>query len=182
MKLRRFVLCAATFVCFQGTSLTVPADDLFHLFWRGTAYLQNPAGHITAVNITEQDLVQQVALRTGMQASQLVFVYRPRKRDAAVVQNNGAFVASVFQMGFSFVDVVNPNNTVVVRRAIFSSPADSTLSGSFLGLEQRTISSSGAFVSESLTGTAQYSDAAPVTVSSARVSTGTRVFDATNAP
>lgn len=182
MKHRRFILFAAVFVCFHAATLRAPADDLFQLSWQGTSYLQNPSGHIVAVTFTEQDLVRQVAQRTGISPSQLVLVYRPRKRDAVVVHTSGAFVATVFQMEFSFVDVENPNNSVVVRKAMLSFPADSTVSGSFLGLEQRTLASTGAFMTENLTGTAQYSKTDPNTVFSAHVSTGSRVIDTTNAP
>jgi hypothetical protein len=182
MKHRRSILFAAVFVCFQAAALRAPADDLFRLSWQGTSYLQNSSGHIAAVTFTQQDLVQQVAQRTGMSPLQLVLVYRPRKRDVAVVRNNGAFVATVFQMGFSFVDVNNPNNSIVVRQATLSAPADATVSGSFLGLEQRTFASNGAFMTENLNGTVQYSTTDPNTVFSAHVLTGARVIDLTNAP
>ena len=158
------------------------ADDLFQLFWRGTYYAKNSTGHIVAVGFSEQDLVNQVAQSTGMDPSQLVLVYRPQKRDVAVVQNNGAFVTSVMQMQNTYTDVNNPSGSVTVRHALLTDQSHSDPLGSFFGLEVRTLNSGGGLVSDSLVGTVLYSKSDLGAVYSAKVTTGGRIADTTNAP
>jgi hypothetical protein len=117
-----------------------------------------------------------------MDPGQLVLVYRPRKRDAAVVQNNGAFVASFAQMQSTFTDVNNPSGSVTVRHALLTDDSHDTALGSFFGLEVRTLNSGGGLVSDSLVGTVLYSKSDLGSVYSAHISTGGRVVDTTNAP
>ena len=180
MKIRTWLFLAVVFGCLHITA--VRADDLFQLFWRGTYYQTNSTGHIIAVRFSEQDLINYVAQNTGMDPNQLVFVYRPRKRDAAVVQNNGAFVSSVFQMQNTYTDVNNPSGTVTVRHALLMDQSHSTALGSFFGLELRTLNSNGALVNDNLVGTALYSKSDLGAVFGGQVSTGGRIIDTTNAP
>lgn len=180
MRFYHYLLLAAALACFHESGAY--ADDLFQLFWRGTHYARNSSSHIVAVSFTERYLVQQVAQNTGLDPSQLILVYRPQKRDAAVVRNNGAFVATVFQMQSTFTDINNPNNSITVRQALLSNPANENISGSFFGLEQRTLNATGQLSSDSLTGMAVYSNSDGNLVYSAHVSTGARVTDMTNAP
>jgi hypothetical protein len=160
----------------------VHADDLFQLFWRGTYYTKNSTGHIVAVGFSEQTVINQVAQSTGINPGNLVFVYRPNKRDVAVVQSNGALVASIVQMQATYTDVVNPSGNVVVRHALLNDQTHSVALGSFFGLELRTFNSSGALVNDSLIGTVLYSKSEVPGVFGAQVSTGARVVDTTNAP
>jgi hypothetical protein len=180
MKCYRYLVLGAALACLSASAAR--ADDLFQLFWRGTYYVRNSNSHIIAVGFTEQSLVQQVAQNAGLDSGQLVLVYRPTKRDVAVVQNNGAFVATVFQMQSTFTDIDNPNNSITVRQALFSDPGNSNIAGSFFGMEQRVVSANGRLFNDSLTGTALYSNSDANVVYSARVSTGQRVVDKTNAP
>ena len=163
-------------------SASVHADDLFQLFWRGTYYTKNSTGHIVAVPFSEQTIINQVSRNTGIDTGNLVFVYRPNKRDAAVVRSNGALVASIVQMQVSYTDVVNPNGTVVVRHALLGDQTHDVALGSFFGLELRTVNSSGALVKDSLIGTVLYSKSEVPGVFGAQVSTGGRIVDTTNAP
>ena len=158
------------------------ADDLFQLFWRGTYYTTNSTGHIIAVRFSEQDVLNQVSRNTGMDVNNLVFVYRPNKRDAAVVQKNGALVSSIVQMQATYTDVVNPSGTVVVRHCLLGDQSHSTALGSFFGLELRTVNSNGALLNDSLIGTVLYSKSEIPAVFGAQVSTGSRIVDTTNAP
>lgn len=180
MTIRMWLCLLVAFGSFQ--SLRVRADDLFQLYWRGTYYVTNSTSHIIAVNFSEQTLVNQVAQNTGSDASQLVLVYRPRKRDVAVVQNNGAFVATVIQMQSTFTDVVNPTGSVIVRHALLTDQAHPTALGSFFGLELRTLNTSGGLVNDQLMGTALYANYDINAVLGAQVSTGGRIVDMTNAP
>jgi len=180
MKTRGWFFMAVALVCFQPTN--THADDLFQLFWRGTYYTTNSTGHIIAVGFSEQDFVNQVAQNNGLDASQLLFVYRPRKRDAAVVRSNGAFVAEVFQMQVTFTDVDNPSNTVTVRHALLFDQTHQAAVGSFFGLELGPHNASGGLVSDNLIGTVLYSNPDLNAVLGAHVSTGARIVDMTNAP
>ena len=180
MKIRTWLLLTVVVSCIQSTALR--ADDLFQLFWRTSYYTTNSTGHIIAVTFTEQDFVNQVAQSTGNDPSQLILVFRPNKRDAAVVRNNGAFVASVIQMGSTFTDVVNPSGSVIVRHALLTDNSHSTALGSFFGLELRSLSSSGGLINDQLVGTVLYSYTDQNLVFGGQVSTGNRVIDTTNAP
>ena len=180
MKKRAWLVAAVVFsFC---ASNWVRADDLFQMFWRTSYYVTNSTGHIVAVSFTEQDFVNQVAQSTGMDPSQLVLVYRPNKRDAAVVQLNGAFVASVVQMQTTFTDIVNPNGTVIVRHALLTDAAHSSPLGSFFGLELRSINGNGTLINDNFLGTVLYSKPESNAVFGGQVSTGGRVNDMTNAP
>lgn len=180
MKNLRLWLLVVAFAGLQSSNLR--ADDLFQMFWRGTYYTTNSTGHISAVHFSEQDFVNQVAQSSGLNPSTLVFVYRPQKRDAAVVQNNGAPVASVVQMQATYTDVVNPRGTVIVRHALLADQSHGTPLGSFFGLELRTLNASGGLVNDSLLGTVFYSKSEIPGVYGAQVSTGGRIVDTTNAP
>ena len=154
------------------------ADDLFQLFWRGTIYTKNSSGRIIAFSFTEQDFINKVAQDNGLDPSQLVFVYRPNKRDTVVVQSNGKFVADVIQMEYQFTDVVNPSGSAVVRHALlFDEAHGSTALGSFFGLETITRNSNGSISNDNLVGTVFYSMPDLGRVYDAHVSTGKRIVD-----
>ena|SRR5690242_13540594 len=178
MKMRTCLIFALAL----GFLQSLQADDLFQLFWRTTYYARNSSGHIMAVSFSEQDFVNQVAQNNNLDPSQLVLVYRPRKRDAAVVRTDGTFVASVIQMSSTFTDVVNPSGSVIVRHALLTDNSHSTPLGSFFGLELPTLSGNGAFANDTLEGTVLYAIPDSDQVFGGQISTGSRVVDTTNAP
>lgn len=158
------------------------ADDLFRLYWRGTYYTTNSTGHIIAVPFTEQSFVNKVAKDNGLDPSQLIFVYRPDKRDTVVVRNNGAFVADVIQMEYVYTDVNNPGNTVTVRQALLFDENHQDALGSWMGLELRTFNTDGGLANDTLTGWMQYSFPELNAVYGGRAYTGARVVDNSGAP
>jgi hypothetical protein len=163
--------------------VTSQADDLFQLFWRGTFYTKNETGHIVAVSFTEQDFVNKVAQDNGLNASSLVFVYRPDRHDTVVVRaSDGRFIADVIQMEYAYTDVVNPTGSVIVRHALLFDEYHQAALGSFFGLEQCTRNSSGGVTADSLTGTVLYSKPDVGIVYGARIWTGQRVVDKTGTP
>jgi hypothetical protein len=158
--------------------VTSNADDLFQLFWRGTAYKNDSTGHIIAVSISEQDFVNKVAADNGLNPTDLVFVYRPNKRDTAVVRAaNGQFVADVIQMEVNFTDVVNPTGKVIVRHALLFDENHQAPLGSFFGLETRQFNAQGGLAVDKLVGTVLYSLPDQDTVFGATISTGGRIND-----
>ncbi len=180
--MRIVVAILATFSCLGAYNLR--ADDLFQLYWRGTYYVKDAnSGHIIAVNFTEQDFVNEVAQNNGLNPGDLVFVYRPRKRDTVVVRaSTGQFIADVIQMEYTYTDVVNPTGAIVVRHADLFDENHSAALGSFFGLEQRSINAAGGFDSEKLIGTVLYGKPDQGIVYGASISTGPRIVDKTNAP
>jgi hypothetical protein len=163
--------------------LSSRADDLFQMSWRGTYYKNDSTGHIIAVQFSEQDFVNMVAQDNGLDPGDLVFVYRPRKHDTAVVRAaDGAFIADVIQMEYTYTDVVNPTGRIVVRHALLFDENHSAALGSFFGLETRSVNASGFFDSEQLIGTVLYSKPDQNIVYGASVSTGARIVDKTNRP
>ena len=180
MKTRTWLAFASTIALLHSLSLS--ADDLFQLFWRGTVYTKNSSGHIAAVNFTEQDFVNKVAQDNGLDPTTLVFVYRPDRRDTVVVQQNGAFVADVIQMEYTWTDIVNPSGSAIVRHALIFDEAHQAALGSFFGLETEARNASGKLVNDSLVGTVMYSKPDQDTIYVAHISTGTRVADNSGAP
>jgi hypothetical protein len=154
------------------------ADDLFQLFWRGVYYTRNSSGHIIAVKFTEQDFVNKVAQDNGLNPADLVFVYRPDKRDTAVVRaSNGAFIADWIQMEFTFTDISNPTGSVIVRHALLFDENHQAALGSFTGYEMRTLTSSGSLANDFLSGFVEYGLPDQGLVYQATVSTGKRIVD-----
>ncbi len=180
MKMRIVLALAGAVALLQP--LNSKADDLFRLFWRGTYYTHNASGHIVAVPFTEQTFVNQVAKNNGLDPSQCIFVYRPDRRDTVVVRRNGAFVADVIQMEYTYVDVTNPNNTATVRQAFLYDEAHSSPLGSFLGTEIRSFNGNGSLANDQLTGRFQYSYPDLGTVYTGTAWTGQRVVDNSGAP
>jgi len=159
------------------------ADDLFQLFWRGTYYTKNDTGHIIALPFTEQDFVNKVAQDNGLDASTLVFVYRPNKHDTVVARaSDGAFIADVIQMEYSYTDVVNPTGEVIVRHALLFDEYHQAPLGSFFGLEIKNLSASGGLVNDSLNGTVLYSKPDTGVVYGGKIWTGGRIMDRTGTP
>lgn len=180
MKIRTGLTLLFTFGFFQP--LVTKADDLFQLYWHGTYYTTNSTGHIIAVPFTEQDFVNQIAADNGLDPSTCVFVYRPDKRDTAVVRSNGAFVADVIQMEYVFTDVNNPWNTVTVRQALLFDEYHQNPLGSWMGLELRSFDGNGNLVNDTLNGWMQYSKPELNAVYGGSVITGKRIVDMTHAP
>jgi hypothetical protein len=75
---KRYLALGAALLFFQD--ITLHADDLFQVFWRGTYYVRNSSSHVIAVSFTERTLVQQMAQNAGLDPSQLVLVYRVQVR------------------------------------------------------------------------------------------------------
>jgi hypothetical protein len=180
MKIRTWLVLAAALILVHPGHLR--ADDLFQMFWRGTYYTTNSTGHIIAVPFTEQDFINKVAQDNGLDPAGLLFAYRPNKRDTVVIRSNGAFVADIIQMQFTFTDVNNPNHTVTVRQALLFDEAHDNAIGSWMGLELRTFNATGGLANSTLTGWMQYSLPEANAVYGGKAFTGKRVVDTTNAP
>jgi hypothetical protein len=178
--MKRYITKVLLSASLLAPGLTAQADDLFQLFWRGTFYTKNDTGHIVARQFTEQDFVNKVAQDNGLDPSSLVFVYRPDKRDTAVVRaSNGSFIADVIQMEYTFTDIDNPTGAVTVRHALLFDEYHQDALGSFFGVEIRTRTAGGALLNDNLTGNAIYSKSDSGTVYSARIWTGQRIVDRT---
>jgi len=180
MKNRSWLALAAAIGFIHPVSSS--ADDLFQLFWRGYVYTKNSTGHIVAVSFTERDFVNKVAQDNGLDPSTLVFVYRPNRRDTVVVRQNGAFVADVIQMEYTWTDIVNPSGSAIVRHALLFDEAHQAALGSFFGLETVNRNANGNLVNDGLVGTVMYSKPDHDTVYVAHISTGNRVVDTTGTP
>jgi len=154
------------------------ADDLFRLTWRGTVYTTDANGNVSAKPVTERDFVQQVAANNGLDPKSLVFVYRPNKRDTAVVvAANGQFVSDVIQMENSYTEVANTAQTKIVRQTFLFDEAHPNALGSAFGTESVKRDSNGNVLSDNFHGTFQYAIPENNAVYSGTFSTGGRVKD-----
>lgn len=165
----------------------VKADDLFQMFWRGTFWVTDANGNLFRGSFTEQSFVNKVARQNGLNPANLVFVYRPDKRDTAVVQKNGAFVADVIQIGLidtntGFFDLPNSAGTQIIRQALLFDENHSDAIGSIVGSESPVRNSSGALVTTSFGGAFQFAFPESHAIYYGSFSTGQRIVDTTNAP
>jgi len=158
--------------------LAASGDDLFRMNWRGTVYTTGANGQVMAKSFSEKDFVKQVAANNGLDPKKLVFVYRPAKRDTAVVMaTNGQFVADVIQMENNFTDVGNTNQTKVVRQTFIYDEAHESALGSAFGTETIRRDADGNILNDSFRGTFNYAIPDQNTVYSGTFSTGARVKD-----
>ena len=148
------------------------------MFWRVNLYQKAANGRITVRSFTEQEFVNQVARDNNLNPADLVFVYRPNKRDTVVVRKaDGGFVADVIQMEFNFTDLVNPTGAIIVRHALLYDEAHDVPLGSFFGVENRQLGPNGGLANDTLVGTVMYSKPDVGQVYSGCVSTGSRIND-----
>ena len=160
------------------------ADDLFLLNWRGTAYTTDSSGRVIARSYSGNEIVQQIAQDNGLNAADLVLVYRPNKRDTAVVRKaTGELIADAQQIQYVFTDVANSAGTQIVRQAFLYDEAHyPNPLGSVFGTEKLKRDTEGNLVSCSFHGTFQFSIPETGTVYSGSFSTGKRIVDLTGAP
>jgi hypothetical protein len=159
-------------------SMTVHADDLFQMVWRGKAYAAGSQGQIVAHPFTEKDFITRVATDNGLDPRTLVFVYRPLKHDTAVVRaSDGAFIADVIQMEYKYTDVSNSKGTATVRQAFLFDEAHDSALGSAFGSEIAPRNSNGDLTSFSFRGSFQYSMPDLNTVYAGTFATGRRIRD-----
>src|SRR3954468_22572590 len=103
MKMKKIVAITSALLVMQ--TLTVKAEDLFHLMWRGSAITKDSNGRIVAYPLSELQFVAKIAADTGQSPNQLMFVYRPNKHDTVVVNTVTGWFADILQMEYQFTDV-----------------------------------------------------------------------------
>jgi hypothetical protein len=158
--------------------LVANGDDLFRMTWRGMSYTTGANGQIAAKPISEKDFVQQVATNNGLDPKTLVFVWRPAKRDTAVVQaKDGLFIADVIQMENNFTEITNSTETKIVRQTFLYDEAHESALGSAFGTETQKHDTSGNIMSDSFHGNFNYAIPENNIVYNGTFSTGARVKD-----
>jgi hypothetical protein len=179
-KMRALLAVAAGVVLLQP--LASKADVLYQMAWRGHYYARGSNGDVVRFDFSEQDLINVVARNNNLNAANLRFVYRPNKHDTAVVQLNGAFVADVIQMEYTYTDISSTDGTHTVRQAFLYDESHSTSLGSAAGTERLSRDNNGNITSYSFTGSFQYSKPNISTVYTGNFYTMGRIIDYTNRP
>jgi hypothetical protein len=111
---------------------------------------------------------------------QSVRLLTQEKHDTAVVRAaDGAFVADVIQMEYSFTDVSNTNQTRTVRQAFLFDEAHNGAVGSAFGTETARRDPNGNLTGYTFRGTFQYAFPESGEVYSGTFTTGARVRDLT---
>jgi len=158
--------------------LAASGDDLFRMSWRGMVYTTGDNGQVVAKSFSEKDFIKQVAANNGLDPKKLVFVYRPAKRDTAVVMaSNGQFVSDVIQMENNFTDVGNTNQSKIVRQTFLYDEAHESALGSAFGTETVRRDADGNILNDSFAGTFNYALPDQNVVYTGKFSTGARVKD-----
>lgn len=178
MKMNKALRTTIVIALSLAGPLAASGDDLFRMSWRGTVYTTGPNGQVVAKSFSEKDFVKQVAADNGLDPKKLVFVYRPAKRDTAVVMaSNGAFVADVIQMENNFTEVGNTNQTKIVRQTFLYDEAHESALGSAFGTETMRRDADGNILNDTFNGTFNYAIPDQNAVYTGKFSTGARVKD-----
>src|SRR5215470_5758740 len=74
-------------------SSLVKADDWFQITWSGTVHYYDSSGKMITKGYSSKDVLNTVAANYGLNASDLVLVYRPAAYDTAVVFKNATGMA-----------------------------------------------------------------------------------------
>ena len=178
------------------------ADDWFQISWSGTVRYQDAAGRMVAKGYSSRDVLNIIAVNYGLNASDLVLVYRPDAYDTAVVFKNASAMAragvsqdaqvvadyiqmpDVTRVGTMWVTDVTGNGQTA-RQAYLFDEHDSPI-GSICGIEKQRRDENNSIISESFHGTFQFSiqdDSHTIArpgVYSGTFSTGSRVKDIRN--
>ncbi len=177
------------------------ADDWFTMTWSGTVHYYDSSGRMITKGYSARDVLNTIANNYGLNASDLVLVYRPDSYDTAVVFKNAAALAhagfdasaqvvadyiqmpDIVRVGSSWMTDVSGNGQTA-RQAYLFDEHNSPI-GSIVGTEkQKRDPNTNAITSESFHGTFQFSIPADGThsiavpgVYSGTFSTGARVKD-----
>jgi hypothetical protein len=171
IKMLTLVLTALTF-----QTLTAAADDLYAMSWHGKAYTTDGSGKIVSRSVSEKDFVNKVAADNGLNAADLVFVYRADKLDTAVVKKStGEFVADVQQIQYSYTAVDNSANTETVIQSFLFDEDHQDAIGSVFGNIKSKRDSNDNRIGFSFKGSFQYAIPENSTVVSGTFSTGKKV-------
>jgi hypothetical protein len=175
------------------------ADDWFQITWSGTVHFYDSSGKMITKGYSSRDVLNTIAVNYGLNASDLVLVYRPDAYDTAVVFKNAAAMAragvssdaqvvadyiqmpDVTRVGTTWITDVTGNGQTA-RQAYLFDEHDSPI-GSIVGIEKQKRDENNNLVSESFHGTWQFSipdgshTIARSGVYSGTFSTGARVKD-----
>jgi hypothetical protein len=149
------------------------ADDWFQMTWSGTVHYYDSTGRMITKGYSSRDVLSTIAANNGLNASDLVLVYRPDAYDTAVVFKNAAGMAragvssgaqvvadyiqmpDVTRVGTTWVTDVTGNGQTA-RQAYLFDEHDSPI-GSIVGIEKQKRDANNNLVSESFHGTWQFS-------------------------
>jgi hypothetical protein len=164
----------------MGSGLAAQAQEQTNevlMTWSATGYTTNSKGNIIATNLTQQTLIDKVAADNGIDPKDCEFVYRVEKLDTAVVwKTNGLFIADVYQMEYTFMDVTNAADTEDYCQSLLNDEYHTNAIGSTFGIKDQHRNSDGYLTSFSYHGTFQCSFPENNVVFTGSFSTGARVY------
>ena len=155
-----------TFLAFAtAIGLTQPllASNLdgFAISWRGTLTYTDSTGRMVRKSYTDKDAVKTIADNNGLDARDLILVYRPDAFDTAVVnKNTGVVIADYLQLpdishiGTQWVTDATANGQTVRQAFLFAQQSNPI--GSIVGTEKQKRDDQDNITSESFHGTFQY--------------------------
>lgn len=136
-------------------------NDGFAISWRGTLTYNDSTGRMVAKSYTEKDVVKRIADNTGLDARNLIMVYRPDAFDTAVInKNTGAAISDYLQLpdiskiGTPWVTDVTGNGQTLRQAFLFDQQSEPI--GSIVGTEKQKRDAQDNITSESFHGTFQY--------------------------
>ena len=178
MKISNLLIFAL--VTGMGSCLAAQAQEQTNevlMTWSATGYTTNAKGNIIATNLTQQTLINRVAADNGINPKDCEFVYRVEKLDTGVVwKTNGLFIADVYQMEYTFLDVTNAAGTEDYCGSLLNDEYHTNAIGSTFGIKEMRHNSEGYLTSFSYHGTFHCAFPENNVVFTGSFSTGARVY------
>ena len=174
MKTYRVLLGLFCLSCLAAPA--IQARELYQLSWKGTVYKSN-GSRVVAMRYSEKDIIAKVAADNGIEdVHRLAFVYVAEDQDTEVVfADTGEYVADVFQLEISFVEVPDASNTIAVRQAFIFNEAHEQALGSAFGIQRNKFNAAGERIGVSYKGSFQFSIPDEGAVYSGTFATGKRL-------
>src|SRR5437660_2733595 len=154
----RALALSSALVAFQSLPLLAAPVEMYLLHWTGTYTTVNSGGWVVTTTYNENNVIQTIAHNNGFtDASPFVLVYRPDKRDTAVVRaSNGQMIGDYLQLQYFYTDLTNPYGTRTVRQAFINDEYHSSVIGSAVATENLIRNSKGNLTSYYLFGRFQF--------------------------
>jgi hypothetical protein len=135
--------------------------DSFAISWRGTLTYNDGTGRMVRKSYTEKDVVNKIAENNGLDARNLILVYRPDAFDTAVVDKSTNMAISdylqlpdIIHIGTPWITDVTGNGQTVRQAFLFDQQSNPI--GSIVGTEKQKRDDQDNITSESFHGTFQY--------------------------
>src|SRR5437588_8445592 len=125
--MKTFTVLAFLLTIGVSRPLFAAPQDAFAISWRGTIHYNDSTGRMITKSYTDKDAVKTIADNNGLDAKDLILVYRPDAFDTAVVNKNTGMVISDYlqlpdfsRIGTQWVTDATANGQTVRQAFLFA--------------------------------------------------------------